>query len=170
MSPEAEIVASLLRWSQQVIMVESLRGTSLPGPRAPGCPLGRLIKREDVATALAIVMDMNPDYVTDTAAETARMVAEAQAGDTTMVRTRVHTESNELAEKLHSTLARYYERPTREFMLVATRAISWKMLETVYPGRDWRSLRDDFEDLARQLWRSEKFFLSHVVDFVVKTT
>lgn len=166
MSPEAEIVASLLRWAQNITMIESLRGTTLPGPRAPGCPLGRLIKREDVATALAIVMDMNPEYQRQE--EVALLVEEAQASMKTAVRSRQQVDSNEQAEAMLSMLSRYYDRRTREFMLVATRAVSWKSLEGIYPGRDWSSLRDDFESHARQLWRSEKFFLSHLVDFVVK--
>jgi hypothetical protein len=46
--------------------------------------------------------------------------------------------------------------------------MTWKQLETHWPGRVWFSLRDDYEVLAEKFWRAEQLFICETAEFVVK--
>lgn len=176
MNTGAEIVCTFTRMCFDLAEINAPSG----GPRQYSTgynqlQLGRLLARQDWATALAIARDNMAQLIEsgELPEDHERVINEAHR-----VRNESRPSSPPRRSRDHVTrvammdVATEWVRRIRiltsadEYRLLryAIRRKSWKALEEFYPGRTSFSIKDDFERLADRIWKVEKYFISSNID------
>ena len=166
MTPEAEQVRSVLRWSLDLLRDAESRGGRVALPGYATAPLNRMLARGDHLTAADIISSYCPSMQTpEGVAEYLSWIRRDRRPSTILRRTEVP--GLPLAENMIARM-RAYSRGEDRRLLEQGSVMTWKRLEDHWPGRVWFSLRDDYERLAERLYRAEKVFICQTSDFVVK--
>jgi hypothetical protein len=172
MSKTLEIVRITARWAHGVVDAAESRGGTIPSPRLAEFQLGRLIHRSDPETAIGIAEDVVgqrwPD-APELVLEACEAIRACAAPLTARSRARHSPRAYWLAVELIRRLRAGRSPEQRRLLEQGARARSWAALASGHwPGRDGLSLRDDFQRMADDFWRREKFFLSQVAETIVK--
>jgi hypothetical protein len=156
MRSEAEIVRSLLCWALGIMAADD-RSTRIPGPRLSQFRLGDLMVRSDEATSVAIAREIARLGTED---EMCALVAGIRSGWGEIARTRARRTGSEDSVKI-ATLLLYCLRlfgtkPQRDLLEMGSRVRTWSRMAELSPGRDWKSMRDDFEGYAVIFYHKER--------------
>jgi len=173
MHVHAELVKSVLRWSLSVVAREDLSGTRHAGPRLSQFCLGNLLARTDFETCAAIakeIAELEKADQTDTYMASLRQCVRDSWGE--KPRERVHRTGAEdavwMASKMCTTLHNFSTERDQNLLETCSSAKSWKQTETVLKGRDWHSIRDDFEIVARRFYLKEQMTICEVAEFITE--
>jgi hypothetical protein len=163
-SPAAETVRSVLRWALPLVLDDG------PAPRSPSTgysqvSFGRMLSRSDPLTAADIISSYCPDLESREGVE--MYLGWIRRDRQPVLRRRQPHPGLPLARELLERMRAYHPPPERRLLEQGSQ-MTWKQLETHWPGRVWFSLRDDYERLAEKFWRSEQFFICETSEFVVK--
>lgn len=166
MTPDAEMVRSVLGWAIRLQQEAESRGGRVALPGYATAPLNRMLARGDHLTAADIIASYCPSLQTEEGvAEYLSWIRRDRRPSTIARRTEVP--GLPLAEKMIERMRAYAMGEDRR-LLEQGSVMTWKRLEDHWPGRVWFSLRDDYERLASRLYRAEKLFICQTSDFVVE--
>lgn len=166
MHPHAEIVRSVLNWSLRVVRGHEACGEELPGPRLAQISLGQLMCRTEIETIDAIAREIQK---TGESLDSIVACIRSAWGQEESVRHRTgHEDSVLVASRLVSALRRFGRERDRDTIELACSLRTWKACEQVMPGRDWQSIRDDFESLARKFYAKESAAILDTVEYISK--
>lgn len=173
MHATAELVRSVLRWSLAVVQVEESRGGSIPGPRLSQFMLGNLLTRTDRATCVAIareIVEIEKSDADDQYLEALVACIRASWGNNTPTRVRRTGKEDTVmhASSMVTALRRFSVGSDRDLLEVCSVAKTWRQTEGVFRGRDWSSIRDDFERLAKTFYLKESMTVCATAEYIMR--
>jgi hypothetical protein len=167
MNLSAELVRSVVRWALVTIAtVESAR-ERVPGPRLSQMQLGRMMYRSDMATAIALAVDVG--YRTDR--DLLTLVTEIKTGWGQDERPRIvrrdgASDAYDAACSLLREIRPLLTEDQERLLTYACVMKTWKALESAFPGRSWSELRRTFETLSEQICDRHMLILSETAELI----
>lgn len=165
MTPGAETVRSTLRWALPIVLDADASGSSPPTGYSQ-VSFGRMLARGDHMTAADIIAQYCPSLQTEEGVAEYLSWIRRDALERRR-RVRMQHPGLPLARSLVDRMHAYCIGEDRRLLEQGSQ-MTWKQLESHWPGRVWFSLRDDYEARAEKFWRAEQLFICETSDFIVK--
>jgi hypothetical protein len=74
----------------------------------------------------------------------------------------------ERAELVMNVVSRFGTRRDREILETCVMLRSWRQSETIWPGRSWQSVQDDFRSIADRLYQKEHRMLMETSELIAE--